>query len=470
MTMESAQIVIVGGGPAGLAAAAEASRGGAQVVVLDEQSTPGGQYLRRRHPGSPEPDDALSHAAEDLKATLLRELSDRRVEIRTETSVWGVFAGDVLAVQTREGSRTLHYERLVVSTGAYDRPVAFPGWTLPGVFTAGGAQALTKGYGVLPGRRVLVTGSGPFLLPVAVELVRAGAEVVGVLEATSPIQWRSGLWHAWRYRERVPEALHYFRTLRAARVPLRFGRVVTAANGDGQVQRAVIARVDARWHPIRGSEESIAVDAVCVGFGFLPSTELTRALGVQHQFDELRGGWIPVYDAEMRTSAPNVFVAGETAGIGSAQVALLSGRLAGIAAARSLESLSPEAADARAAMFRPEYRRARAFADLVLRMFAFRPGLLQLVTDDTIVCRCEEITAERLRARARDWRYDLQGVKGALRTGMGHCQGRICGRLMANLLADVLATDEAGLGMFSVRPPLKTVPVGALAGIEIDEG
>ena len=469
MTMEHIQVVIVGAGPAGLAAAAEASRAGAQVVVLDEQPTPGGQYLRQRCPDVPQPDDAISRAAEEIKATLLRDLFAHGVEIRTETSVWAAFAGDVLAVQTLQGSRIVHYERLVVATGAYDRPVAFPGWTLPGVFTAGGAQALTKGYGVVPGRRVLVAGSGPFLFPAAVELVRAGAEVVGVLEATTPFQWRSGLGSAWRHRERVPEALHYFRLLRAARVPIRFGRVVTAAEGEGHVDGVMTARVDTRWRPIAGTEERVAVDAVCVGFGFLPSTELTRALALQHQFDGLRGGWIPVHDADMQTSAPQVFVAGEAAGIGSAQVALLSGRLAGIAVARSLGLISARDAETRMAMVRPDYQHARDFADLILRTFAIRPGLLQLITDNTLVCRCEEIAASRVRARAREWRDDLHGIKGALRIGMGQCQGRNCGRLMTSLLSDALATGEADLGMLSVRAPLKTISVAALAGLELDD-
>lgn len=471
--MDRADLAVVGAGPAGLGAAAEASRAGARVVVLDEQASPGGQYMRRRDPVvSPLP-GRIPRRAAALKARLLNELAGDRVEMRTGTVAWAAFADNVLALYAGGAVRFLQYRHLVVAAGAYDRPMAFPGWTLPGVVTAGAAQALAKEHGIVPGRRVLVAGSGPFLLPVAEELAHAGARVLAVLEATHPARWWPELRHAWRYRDRIAETLHYLRALRRARVPLRYGRVVSAVRGADHVEEATIARVDDAWRPVPGSEETVPVDAVCVGFGFLPSTELTRQLGLEHRFHALRGGWVPAHDADMRTSVPGVFVAGETAGIGSAQVAVESGRLAGIAAAHGLGCLTAGAAEARAAAVRRRYRYARAFADLMLRIFAPRPGIYSLVTDDTVVCRCEEVTAGQLRRVVRHWPYDLPGVKGALRTGMGLCQGRICGRIVAGLIAADLGRPEETLGGLSARPPLKPVPMGALAAMSLaggDEG
>jgi NADPH-dependent 2,4-dienoyl-CoA reductase/sulfur reductase-like enzyme len=467
---EQAELAVVGAGPAGLAAAAEASRAGVRVVVLDEQGDPGGQYMRLRHSSTISPPGKIPRRAGVLRKQLLRELVPGRVEIRTRTMVWGAFDEHLLGLYGQAGATLLRYQALVVSAGAYDRPFAFPGWTLPGVYTAGAAQILAKVHGVAPGRRVLLAGSGPFLLPVAEELVHVGARVVAVLEATHPARWWPLVQRTWQYPDRTGELLHYLRALRRAHVPVRFGRVVSAVRGEGRVEEATIVRVDAQWAPVAGGEETMLVDAVCVGFGFLPSTELTRQLGLEHRFDPLRGGWVPVCDGDMRTSAPDVFVAGETAGIGGAQVAVESGRLAGIAAARYLGYITPETAEERAAVIRRRYRRARVFADTILQTFAPRSGLYALVTDDTLVCRCEEITAGQVRRIARRWPHTLASIKGALRVGMGMCQGRICGRIIAGMIAHDTGQPEESLGMLSARPPLKPIPLAALAAMHYGGG
>ena len=464
--MESTDIAIVGAGPGGLAAAAEATRAGAQVVLIDENDGPGGQYFRLRRSGVSGPVGPATRTME-LKSRLLKEIDSSRLRGLYHTSVWGVFPGEMLALERDGEIDLLKFRRLIVATGAYDRPVAFPGWTLPGVMTAGAAQALVKGSGVLPGRRVLLAGSGPFLLPVAEELAAAGATVVSVLEATRPRAWLPCLARIWGRWEQIAEGYHYMMALRRAGVPVRFARIVKEACGGDRISEVVTVAVDAQWHPLPGTEERLAVDAVGIGYGFLPSTEITRQSGCTHHFDELRGGWLPVHDHEMRTSVPTILVAGEAAGIGGARVAMLQGRIAGVTAARDLDYRDASTTDRRLRTVRAALTHQRAFADVLLDVFRPRPGLLELVTDETLICRCEEIPASQIARYQTAWPSDLRNWKGVARPGMGLCQGRICGRIIAALVARQTGQQEQQLGMPTARPPVKPVSMEALARLDV---
>ncbi len=274
------EVAIVGAGPAGLAAAAEASRAGAHVTVMDEYAAPGGQFMRARRAGQQTPPEAASQKPGRMRERLLRELDATRVDILTGCSVWGAFAGRQLGLWSAGAASMLQYERLIVAAGAYERPIAFPGWTLPGVYTLGGVQTLVKANGVLPGARVLLAGSGPFLLPVAQELLAARAGVAGVLEASRPAQWRRQALLALGHSERIAEAVQYWRALRRGGVTVRFGCGVAAVRGDGRVEEAVITHFDDQWRPVAGSERTLQVDAVAIGYGFVPATELTRLMAI----------------------------------------------------------------------------------------------------------------------------------------------------------------------------------------------
>ncbi len=453
-------IVIVGAGPAGLAAAAEATRAGLAVTVVDEYAAPGGQFFRDRGPGRDTPGSGAARA-HALKAALLAEIDPRKVTWLTGATVWSTSRPNLLALFRDGRVELLAWQKLVVATGAYERPVAFPGWTLPGVMTPGAVQTLVKAHGVAPGSDVLLAGSGPFLWSVAEELLLAGVRVAGLVEAGRPARWGSGLSTAVRHPGRLAEALRYLRIVRRHRVPVSLGCAVVAAHGTDRLEAVTVSRVDREWRPEPGTERTLRVDVLAVGFGFLPSTELTRHLGCAHRFDDLRGGWVPEHDDRMETTVPGVYVAGEVAGIGGAYAAMAEGRLAGLAAALALGA----GRAGRLADLRRARRRARGFGDLVLRTFRFQPGLTALIRDDTPICRCEEVTAGQLRARLGETEPDLRSLKGVIRPGMGFCQGRICSRLVAGVASAALGVSEAALGMLTARPPLRPIPMAALAGM-----
>jgi NADPH-dependent 2,4-dienoyl-CoA reductase/sulfur reductase-like enzyme len=397
------RVVVIGAGPAGLAAAEHALRAGADVTVLDQSDAPGGQY-HRTLPGAPHGFDAV--------------LS--RCEWWPESSVWAIHNGQIHVLRgPADGSgrerRTLEPDALVLATGAHDRTLPFPGWQLPGVFTAGAAQALAKGERVAVGRRVLVAGAGPFLLPVAESLLGVEAEVAAVLEANPATTVLKG----WGFPTRkAGELARYAATLARHRVPYHLGRAVVEARGDDRVSEVVTARVRADWSVIPGTERIYAVDAVCVGHGFVPQPELAVAAGCA-----LDGGFVRT-DEHQRTSVAGVFAAGEITGIGGADAAAAEGAVAGCAAAGGTPSRR---------LLRARDR-TRAFAHRLTTAHpigAAWPGWLR---DDTIVCRCEETSYGELKSAAADpVMPGPHALKLGTRAGLGPCQGRMCGPTVAEL-------------------------------------
>lgn len=421
MSELSCDVAVVGGGPAGMAAAVAARRAGASVVLIDEYAAPGGQIWRRRYDelGALMP-ASLPRAAQRACA----ELASLDVQVLTGTAVWAAPDPHTLLLAGPPGR--LRAGAVVLATGAYDRPVAYPGWTLPGAMTAGAAQALAKGQGVLPGRRVLLAGAGPFLLPVAEQLAARGAEVVAVAEATRRRDWLAAAPRMAGHPGRLIEYARY-----RTRVPrIAWGHVLVRADGEDCVRSATIARAAPDWSPLPGTERTLAVDAVCTAYGFLPNVALARALGC-----ELNGDAV-AHDGDMRTSVADVYVAGEVAGIGGADLAQAEGALAGAAAAGA------DVADLRRAR-----GRLAGFAAILADLFDPRPGLAVLATPDTVLCRCEDVTAGAIDAAIADGATTPSALKIVTRCGQGPCQGRVCERLVASRLpAAQRFTPRAPLG------------------------
>jgi len=450
-------VAVVGGGPAGMAAAIAARRAGASVVLIDEYAAPGGQIWRRHYAEAAEAaPSSLPRAARALCA----ELASSGTTLLAGSSVWAAPEPGLLLLTGPDGAPgRIRARTVVLATGAFDRPVAFPGWTLPGVMTAGGAQALAKGQGVLPGRRVLLAGAGPFLLPVAAQLAASGAEVVAVAEATRRRDWlRAGPRMA-AHPGRLADYARYRTRVRS----IAWGRVIVRAEGDERVRTVTLADAGPDWAP-SGRERTYEVDAVCTAYGFLPSVDLARALGC-----ELDGDGV-AHDQDMRTTVPGVFVAGEAAGIGGADLARVEGELAGYAAAAAARG-GPEL-DGNGAVRdgnRPapaldltalRKRRAKlaGFAEILSDLFDPRPGVLGLADAGTVVCRCEDVTAGAIDAAVAGGATTLSALKIVTRCGQGPCQGRVCEPLVCERLPEP--------ERFSARAPMRPIPLGVLMDAE----
>ena len=455
-----ADVIVVGAGPAGMSAALAAADAGASVIVLDEYATPGGQFFKRTGDGFSISAKHLTR--EHARGEALRDrLRHANVTVLTRALVWGRFE-DRIMVAHEGRSKALDGKAFVIATGAYDRPVAFPGWTLPGVMTAGGAQTLAKSQWVKPGKRMLLAGAGPFLLPVALSLLRAEVTIAGLVEATRPAEWLPHLGSLWGQWPRFSEAWEYKTSLRRAGVPTIYGHKIVRALGEKHVEGAVIARVDRDWRTIPGTERTIEVDAIATGYGFLANIELGASSGCRLRFDTYARTWFVECTPTMATSVPGTFVAGEITGIGGSAMALEEGRIAGLSAAEYCGNVAPHVAQRERQEAMAQRARLDRFASALNRLFGPRPGLWEFLNGDLAVCRCEEVKAREIMACIANGATTNKSIKDWTRAGMGLCEGRVCRAMVGEILARERGVDLATIPFPSVRPPLKPVPFSTL--------
>ncbi len=413
-----ADVAVIGAGPAGVAAACRAAESGARTLLLDDAAASGGQ-IHRRLPGQPPPEAARSWLERLERSGAQRIAGATVAEARREGEGFVLLAdcgGAALAVTAR---------RVILATGARELFLPFPGWTLPGVLGAGGAQALAKGGASLAGRIAVVAGSGPLLLAVAAHLAKAGAEVALVAEQAplgalaifgSALALAPGkLLEAARYRAAFSDT------------PFRTGAWIAEARGTDRVERVVVEDGSGRFE--------IPCDLAAVAHGLVPNTELARLLGCGTESGAVR------VEAQQETTVPGVFAAGETCGVAGIDVAIAEGEIAGLAAAGRDASAAPPLLRARA--------RGRSLARRMARAFRPRAELRRLARPDTVVCRCEDARLASIAAcgAARE-------AKLAARAGMGPCQGRVCAPALEFLF---------GWDSDTVRPPARPVPLGHLA-------
>ncbi|MFF7081509.1 FAD/NAD(P)-dependent oxidoreductase [Streptomyces lavendulae] len=462
MPSSPSDLAIVGAGPAGLAAAVTAARLGLRVTLLDAGEGPGGQFYRHPAPGlgalRPQ---ALHHdwrAFTAREAALRAHVASGRIAHHPFHHVWTVVPdgadGWILhaVAGPEEHAATYGARAVLLATGAYERQLPFPGWTLPGVVGAGGAQAMLKGGLVLPGRRIVVAGSGPLLLAVAGSLAAAGATVPAVAEAASYTAYAPQARALLRNPAKLAEGAVYGGALARHGIRLLTRHAVTEAHGRGRVEAVTVARLDRDWRPLPGTARRIPCDALAVGHGLVPQLELATSLGCATL--QAPDGTVALdLDAAQRTSVPGIWSAGETGGIGGAQLALTEGEIAAHAIAGV--PVAPSLTRTRA--------RLRAFAGAMAA--AHRPGAgwTDWLPDAATVCRCEEVPAGGIReAVAELGARDARTVKLLTRAGMGWCQGRMCGPAVAALAGEDPAPDR--------RPLSCPVPLRHLAALPAPPG
>jgi NADPH-dependent 2,4-dienoyl-CoA reductase/sulfur reductase-like enzyme len=374
----------------------------------------------------------------------------------------------VWSAEKKQGSYTINYlradkeesilaEKIILATGAYDRTLPFPGWDTPGVVTAGGAQALLKGHGVLAGKKIVIAGTGPFLFPVATGLASAGAQIVGVFEAHSPLRWLRSLPALIRNPLKIFELLHYLKLLSSLRIRTHFGSSVISAKS-GSV---TVARVDRSLKVKAGSEKSFDCDVLAVGWGFTPDLSLAGILGCAQRVDS-DGTVVVKVDAFQQSSQPNIWVAGEATGIGGADLALIEGEIAGLSAAgKKIPHRIMRKKSAR-----------ESFARALQRSYPIPHGWQIWLTGQTLICRCEEVSLDAITSSVDDLgAQDSRTVKLFTRAGMGLCQGRVCSQNVSEIVGNIrgCAVSDQERIAGSNRPIAAPITLGQLGdGIESD--
>ncbi len=447
-------VVVVGAGPAGLAAATVAAEEGCSTLLVDENPGPGGQ-IYRAIASTPVTDRAVLGQDYWHGEGLVEAARTSGATILQGATVWSLDPSLEIGLSQGGHARMIQAHRVILATGAMERPFPIPGWTLPGVMTAGAAQTLMKASGLVPEGRVVLAGTGPLLWLLAAQMLRAGGAIEAILDTTP----RANYWRA------LPHALGFLASplfakglglMREVRAKVRVLGGVTALAAEGKGHLAAI-----RFSRGEGREQRMEADRLLLHQGVVPNVNLAMAAGVQHRWDEIQLCWSPVLDSNGNTSVEGIAIAGDGAGIAGARAAEERGRLAGIAAAKALGART--ALDAsRVAQALRRHEAGRAFLDRL-----YQPVKAFRVPDDdsTIVCRCEEVTAGQIRATVQLGCQGPTQMKSFLRCGMGPCQGRLCGLTVTETIAAARGLPPAEIGYYRLRPPVKPITLGELAAL-----
>ena len=439
-------IAIIGAGPAGLAAAKVAAESGGEVIVLDSAPRPGGQYWRHR-------DSVQGYKSHRASGYFLSVMSSTNVTYIHGAQVWSALRNEssITLNYLHEGAeKSITVEKLILTTGAYDRSIPFTGWELPGSMTPGAAQALLKGHGVVAGKKILVSGTGPFLLPVAVGLAEAGADVLGIVEANLPLRWLRSPLALFFNPQKVLELLYYLGKIRKYSLKVYFGKAVIGFNGS----TATLSKVKSNLE-VKGEISEIECDVVASGWGFNPDVTLGGILGCNQEVDR-DGSVIFTVGREQRSSVENIWIAGEATGIGGADLAIAEGEIAALSALN--DSIS----------FSLKFKRFRLqlFATALQRSYPVGSGWQGWIMPDTKICRCEEVShGEICQSVTELSAQDSRTSKLFTRAGMGLCQGRVCSRNVSEIIAEesgCKVLDQERIS-YSNRPIAAPISLGVLA-------
>lgn len=456
--MIDSDLLVIGAGPAGMAAARCAADCGLSVTLLDEQQRAGGQIYRDVERASGKRRALLG---KDFTAglPLVEKLDHKRITHIRGAVVWQIEDRTRVAYSVSGKAHLVTGKRLLIATGALERPMPVPGWTLPGVMTAGAAQILLKQSGIVCERAVLA-GCGPLLYLVAAQMVRAGAPPLALVETQTlgdmlaAMRHGAGALRGWRY---MAKGLGLLAELKRAGVKRFPGATGIAIEGGDRVEAI-------RFHA-SGQDRRIECSTVLLHHGVMPNTQTARSIGIDHKWDGRQRCFTPHKDRWGRTDLDEVFIAGDGAGIGGAKAAELAGRLAALEIAFDLGAISEDDRDRQAGRLRPALSielAARPFIDRAYPPFAeaLAPA------DQTIICRCEEVTAADIRKYAKLGCAGPNQTKAYGRPGMGPCQGRFCGLTVTEMLAQANRSTHQETGYYRIRPPLKPVTLGELAALK----
>ena len=462
MSRMSCDLAIIGGGPSGMAAAVQGAALGLDTILFDEQPAPGGQIYRGIEAVQRARADDLRILGEDYEegAGLVAAFRDSGAAYEPGSVVWQAVEDGRIGTSHGGAARILTAQRILIATGAMERPVPIPGWTLPGVMAAGAAQTLLKANGMVPDTPVVVVGAGPLLYLVATQLARAGVTIAAVLLTGPDIGMSDAL--------KVPGALRAGRTLLkglAWRNELR-GMAVPMIHGVSQPVIEGKAQAEAVSYTVGGTRHRVPAGLVLLHNGIIPNTQLSLGARCKQAWDPGQHCWRPETNEWGATNHARIAVAGDGAGILGARAAACLGRMAALDAAVRLGKLDPAQRDRMASADRAQLATQQSLRGVLDRLFPPAGELLVPIGPEDLVCRCEEVTVAELLDAVAQGCTEANRVKAFTRCGMGPCQGRVCGPIAAEVIARALGQGADRSGQFRVRLPVRPVPLAELAELQ----
>lgn len=443
-------VVIVGAGPAGIRAAQTLVAHGLRPCLVDEALQGGGQVYRRAPSNFQRPGSQL-YGFEARKAAAVHQTLDglrEQLDYRPDTLVWNAEDG-YLHTLSQQRVGTVGYERLLIATGATDRILPVPGWTLPGVYSLGAAQIALKAQGCAIGERVVFAGSGPLLYLVAYQYAKAGAQVLAVLDSSPFTAQATALPRLLRQPLTLAKGLYYRAWLTAHGVAVHQGATLDNVAGERKVETVTWQR--------NGQPHVLACDAVAFAHALRSETQLADLLGCQFTWSALNRAWLPSRDQAGRSSVPGVYLAGDGAGIMGADAAEMAGERAALAL---LDDMGIRVRAERGVRLERQLARIQGFRVGLENAFPFPENWASQAPDELMLCRCEEVSVGEVRAVVAEGHTDINRVKAHCRVGMGRCQGRMCSSAAVEIIAHAAGCQPAEVGRLRAQAPIKPLPFG----------
>ncbi len=462
-------IVVVGGGPAGLSAALSAANNGGKVLLIDGYARLGGQYWRNNEVNgvNHEVDSDLSKGMK-----LIAEINAHpNIEILSSAQVWsatppetsgGPITLEVLVNGINSKASQIKSKYIILATGAYDRTLPFTGWEMPGVVTPGGAQSLLKGSGMVIGKRGIIAGSGPFLIPVALNLAEAGCEVVAIVESNSLFAWYRGIFAMVLNPSKIFQSFGYLSRLKLKEIPIYSKSDVIRVEGKEKVERVFVR------NQRNGEVQEFDVDFLASGSGFTADLSLATILGCEVVMDGIDYSTYVKVGSDQQSTIPGIYVAGEATGIGGYELAQIEGVIAGASAARASQGKRKRN------LWVEKWKRARleTFAKALRSIYKVRSDWSEHTSDETLLCRCEEVSKGAIKTAIVDFAAtDPRTIKLLTRAGMGACQGRVCGRAVLEYISKCTGQEPSSADAIALnkRPITQPISLGELAKTPIKE-
>jgi NADPH-dependent 2,4-dienoyl-CoA reductase/sulfur reductase-like enzyme len=453
-------VIVLGAGPAGISSASSLAESGLEVLLLDEQPRPGGQIYKSIEKTT---DQRMKILGEDYKAgqKLVRRFRSQKIKYMPNATVWQAETDGHVYYSCGGNSHEVFAKFIVAATGAMERPVPFPGWILPGVMGAGGANNLIKDAGLVPQGRVILAGSGPLLFLETVHLLEMGVDIRAILETSSALPNLSSLFHlpgAVRRMDYFKKGISMLGRIKKAGIDHHKNIKKLQARGRESVESVHVQK--------GGKSLDFEADLLLTHFGVIPNTAVSRQLGCRHKWNDTQRYWYPECDKWGRTSHNAVFAPGDGGYVHGALAAALKGEMAALAIGADMGMIHPGERDIRAASIERQLARELYPSPFMDAMYAPAPDLYD-ADPETLVCRCEGITMGEINKAIDEGCIDPNEIKALLRPGMGACQGRMCGSALSEIISLRTGIDIKEAGFLNIRPPLKNISLQEIANIEL---
>ncbi len=452
-------VLVLGAGPAGIGAALAATELGLRTAILDRAPDGGGQVYRS---SLTLPQPGYKSAEKGIR--LRQALAASSAKVFFDCRVWSVRRDFRVDGIDPEGKKTWKPKSIIAAIGTTERVIPFSGWTTPGVYGHAATTILLKSQSILPGNNSVVAGSGPLLAAVAYGIIAGGGNVAAIIDIAGRGEWLASIPALLSRSEDLRRGLKWIREIRRAKIPILYRHSVLAVNPREDGLEVIAQPVDSNGQCIvSGQTQTITADSLSIGNGLTPSTELTRLLGAEHVFVAEAGGWIPSLDSRQRTTISGLYAAGDGAGITGADAALTEGKIAGYTVALDMNRIDASEHERLISPLIARLMKVSRAGRRMAQMMAPRPGQISDIKPETVVCRCEDITRQEIDAAIDNGASDINQLKSWTRCGMGPCQGRTCGDVVASIVAARCGGREK-VGCWSPRIPLTALSMDELTG------